>query len=70
LNADYNVLGLEITASSIGRTLIVNGGAIPADIQQMLKSVKKGDIIQVVARVKPKKGNGPIVRAVGSWKRI
>jgi len=70
LNAEYNVLGLEITASSIGRTLIVNGGAIPADIQQMLKSVKKGDIIQVVARVKPKKGNGPIVRAVGSWKRI
>lgn len=68
LKAGFQILSMEISSSTIG-THHVTGSKIPADLEKKLKQTKPNEVVQIIAKVKPTKGNAPVSLAFGSWKR-
>jgi gliding motility-associated protein GldM len=67
LNVDYNIISYTITAQPFKRPINVSGARMSTADEAMMRQLRKGDVIQITAMVRPKNGGGPASKVVGSW---
>jgi hypothetical protein len=66
ISANYSIVNWTVSAPSLRSEMTITGNKPTAQQEAMLKMIKKGERITVVATVRPDRG-GPLMKTAGTW---